>query len=93
MHETPPKVLPDPPLQPNRLGEPPGVDLPEPHRKPWNDPEPPEPPTPQPPELPPEPSDPTHSGFGSPPRALMGTNPEIPTGVPTARAFPTIRPA
>ena len=50
-------VLPDPPLEPRRPGEPPTVDIPEPPdpAEPWNEPEPPEPPTPRrPPELPPD---------------------------------------
>lgn len=58
--EAPPEVLPDPPLQPSRHGEPPQIDVPEPPdpQQPWNDPAPPEPPTPRPPELPPEASPP-----------------------------------
>jgi hypothetical protein len=56
MSEPTPTVLPDPPLEPRRPGEPPSVDIPEPPdpSEPWNDPEPPEPPTPRPPELPPD---------------------------------------
>jgi len=54
--EPTPVVLPDPPLEPRRPGEPPTVDIPEPPdpAAPWDDPEPPEPPTPRPPELPSE---------------------------------------
>jgi len=54
--EPTPIVLPDPPLQPRRPGEPPTVDIPEPPdpAAPWDDPEPPEPLTPRPPELPSE---------------------------------------
>src|SRR6187200_3141103 len=47
-------VLPDPPLEPTRPGEPPVIDtpqLPDP-AEPWNEPETPEPPTPRPPQIP-----------------------------------------
>ena len=57
MTEPTPTVLPDPPLEPRRPGEPPTVDIPEPPdpAEPWNEPERPEPPTPhRPPELPPD---------------------------------------
>ena len=56
MTEPTPTVLPDPPLEPRRPGEPPAVDIPEPPdpAEPWNEPELPEPPTPRPPELPPD---------------------------------------
>ena len=49
-----PDVLPDPPLEPTRPGEPPVIDtpqLPDP-AEPWNEPETPEPPTPRPPQIP-----------------------------------------
>ena len=49
-----PDVLPDPPLEPTRPGEPPVIDtpqLPDP-AEPWNEPETPEPPTPRPPRIP-----------------------------------------
>ena len=56
MTEPTPTVLPDPPLEPRRPGEPPTVDIPEPPdpAEPRNDPEPPQPRTPRPPELPPD---------------------------------------
>ena len=59
MQEAPPQVLPDPPLQPRRPGEPPSIE-PEPPdpQEPWNDPEPPKPDPlerPRPPEMPDQP--------------------------------------
>ena len=56
MSEPTPTVLPDPPLEPRRPGEPATVDIPEPPNpaEPWDQPEPPQPPTPRPPVLPPD---------------------------------------
>jgi hypothetical protein len=49
-----PDVLPDPPLEPARPGEPPVIETPElpDPTEPWNEPETPEPPTPRPPQVP-----------------------------------------
>jgi len=57
----PPEVLPDPPLEPTRPGEPPRIEpqLPDP-QEPWSEPNAPEPPTPRPLELPPQPPERAH---------------------------------